>query len=1075
MSQSAGLCPSCKVPRPAPTLTSTLTPVPGNDAETVYAPVSTSEAFDPDSTYFVAPPSGHVAGNGADAAAHEAPTGFDHLRDPGDTTGLPPPDVDRTTWVDPEGEAATGPGDPRAAATGGGVRQTAAMRAAEGPLSVGQQFGVRYIVVRLLGIGGMGAVYQAWDSELAVMVAVKVVRPEVTKDPVAARDIERRFKQELLLARQVTHRNVVRIHDMGEIDGIKYITMPFIEGDDLATVLRKSGRLPVAAVMAIARQVASGLKAAHDAGVVHRDLKPANVMIEKDAEAIIMDFGIARMASSDQKAAAAAAATARRGGPLPALVESELTRVAATRKAATVAGAIVGTIAYMAPEQARGEEVDERVDIYAFGLILYDLLIGRRRIDDAAGGAVADLQKRLEQATPPVKSVVPEVPEPLNRFVSRCIEPEAAKRFGSTAEMLEALSRLDDRGKLRPVKRAVGLPLAAAVATALLALTGAVYWYTRPPVQHENVVVVIADIVNRTGDPAFDRTLEPVMKRALDESTFITAYERSGMRSFGVTPTAALTEAAAQKVALEQGLGAVVSGSIQRQGTSYQVEVKARRTVTGDELVNAQARASSKDQVLPVATGLMARVRNALGDDDSESAQQFAASLSTSLEVVRPYAAAVTAASANKFEEALQHALKAIEIDKNFGLGYLIAANQFSNLGRSADELKYLKMATEHLDGMTERERYHVRGAYGLATNDYQQCVKEYSDAIARYRADISGRNQLALCLTHQRQMRRAVELMREVVQILPSQPLFRDNLSLYLNYASDFQQAEQEARAVKGSDAYAVLALAFAQLGQGQRAEAKQTYEMLAGIRRRGKSFSTSGLGDLAAYEGRYADAARILRAAVAEDLAAEDTDSAAAKLMSLASAELSRGRNAAAIQAADEALKYGHDIRTRFLAARTFAEAGDPDRARPLVEALDNEYYEEPRAYAKIVQGVLALKRGDARRAVISLREANQLFETWLGLFDLGRASLEAGLYAQADSAFDACLNARRGEALSLFLDEQPTYAYLAPVHYYLGRARQELKSARYGDAYREYIALRGDSKDDQLLPEVRKRAGL
>ena len=1074
MSQSAGQCPSCKAPRSVPTLTSTLTPVPG-DAETVYLPVSSPESFDPDKTYFVPQQGKAGGGNGAGIDTHEVPTGFDRLKDSGDTTGLPPPpDADGTVWVAPEGEAATALGDPRANATGGGVRQTAAMRAAEGPLHVGQQFGSRYIIVRLLGIGGMGAVYQAWDSELAVMVAVKVVRPEVTKDKSAAQEIERRFKQELLLARQVTHRNVVRIHDMGEIDGIKYITMPFIEGEDLATVLRKTGRLPIEKVMAIARQVASGLKAAHDAGVVHRDLKPANVMIEKDAEAIIMDFGIARTASDQKAAAAAAAATARRGGPLPALVESELTRVAATMRAATVAGAIVGTVAYMAPEQARGEDVDQRVDIYAFGLILYDLLIGKRRVDDASGGAVADLQKRLEHAPPPVKTVAPDVPEALNRFVSRCIEPEAEKRFGSTAAMLEALARLDDRGKLRPIKRAVGLPLAVAVATALLALTGAVYWYTLPPVQHENVVVVIADIVNQTGDAAFDRTLEPVMKRALDNSTFITAYERSGMRSFGVSPTNPLTEAGAQKVALEQGLGAVVSGALQRQGSSYQVTVKAKRTITGDELVNAQARASSKDQVLTVATGLMGRVRNALGDDDSESAQQFAASLSSSLAVVQPYAAAVSAASANRPEEALQHALKAIEIDKNFGLGYLIAANQYSNLGRSSDELKYLKMATEHLDGMTERERYHVRGAYGLATNDYQQCVKEYSDAIARYRADVSGRNQLALCLSHQRELRRAVELMREVVKILPSQPLFRDNLALYLNYASDFAQAEQEARAVKGADAYATLAIAFAQIGQGQRAEAMKTYEALGGIRR-GKSMSTSGLGDLAAYEGRYADAVRILRAAVAEDLAAEDIDSAAAKLTSIAAAELARGRGAAAIQAAEEALKYGQDIRTRFLAARTFAEAGDPDRARPLVEALDNEYYEEPRAYAKIVQGVLALKRGDARRAVISLREANQLFETWLGLFDLGRASLEAGLYAQADSAFDACLNARRGEALALFLDEQPTIAYLAPVHYYLGRARQELKSTRYAESYRAYLALRGESKDDVLLPDARKRVGL
>src|SRR4029079_3005875 len=141
----------------------------------------------------------------------------------------------------------------------------------------------------------MGAVYQAWGGEVGVAVALKVIRPEVTRDPVVAQDIERRFKQELLLARQVTHQNVVRIHDLGEIDGIKYITMPYIEGHDLATVLRNE-RLTVPRVMGVARQVAAGLQAAHEAGVVHRDLKPANVMMEGE-HAIIMDFGIARSTS----------------------------------------------------------------------------------------------------------------------------------------------------------------------------------------------------------------------------------------------------------------------------------------------------------------------------------------------------------------------------------------------------------------------------------------------------------------------------------------------------------------------------------------------------------------------------------------------------------------------------------------------------------------------------------------------------------------------------------------------------------------------------------------------------------
>src|SRR5215204_4624305 len=160
---------------------------------------------------------------------------------------------------------------------------------ARGPLEIGQRFGSRYHILRQLGIGGMGAVYQAWDAELGVAVALKVIRPEVMHDPAAAQDIERRFKQELLLARQVTHKNVVRIHDLGEIDGIKYITMSFIQGADLATVLQKDGTLAVPAALRITRQIAAGLLAAHEAGVVHRDLKPANIMIEGE-QSIIMDF-----------------------------------------------------------------------------------------------------------------------------------------------------------------------------------------------------------------------------------------------------------------------------------------------------------------------------------------------------------------------------------------------------------------------------------------------------------------------------------------------------------------------------------------------------------------------------------------------------------------------------------------------------------------------------------------------------------------------------------------------------------------------------------------------------------------
>ena len=313
------------------------------------------------------------------------------------------------------------------------------------PLEAGQAFGPRYHIIRLLGAGGMGAVYQAWDTELGVAVAIKVIRPEAMSDATIAADIERRFKRELLLARQVTHKNVVRIHDIGQIDGIKYITMSYVDGTDLTTAVRAEGRLATPKVLQIARSVASGLAAAHAVGVVHRDLKPANIMLQADGTALIMDFGIAR--STGDPAAPAQHA------PRPPL---SLPRAAA-RIDATMAGVIVGTVEYMAPEQARGEAVDQRADVYAFGLILYDLLAGRSRVHP--DGSITELQARMLQAPPAVKTIVPDVPEALNRLVMRCVEPNPAARFQSTADVLAELERLDDSGELIPVKRTVRLPL----------------------------------------------------------------------------------------------------------------------------------------------------------------------------------------------------------------------------------------------------------------------------------------------------------------------------------------------------------------------------------------------------------------------------------------------------------------------------------------------------------------------------------------------------------------------------------------------------------------------------------------
>ena len=749
-----GLCPACRAPLPSADDARTMLGVPAaDDGRTVLGPPA-----DDGRTMLGTPADdgGTMLGAPADDGRTMLGTPADDDRTmlgppAGQARTVPPAPADeaRTMLGAPLlGDAPTEPGGHRrigedATTHGGGSRPVSRAVDSTGPLSVGQQFSPRYIIVKLLGIGGMGAVYQAWDGELSVMVALKVIRPEVTRDPAAARDIERRFKQELLLARQVTHKNVVRIHDLGEIDGIKYITMPYLEGEDLASVLKQAGRLPVTRVMSIARQIATGMLAAHEAGVVHRDLKPANVMIAKDQakdQAIIMDFGIARTSGGPSPAAVSPA-------QLQAALDDGATRIAPSTPAGTMAGAIVGTVEYMAPEQARGQPVDQRADIYAFGLILYDMLTGRRRAAHDQS-AIEELQGRLEQPPPALRTVVPDIPEPVERLVLRCVEPDAAKRYQTTAELVEAIERLDDNGKLRPIKRVVGVKLAAAIVVALLGLSGYIWWYTRPPVVHDPVSVLIADFANTTGDAAFDG-LASHMQRALETAGFITAYDRAGIRrTLGVRPPETLDEATAQGIAVKQGVNVVLSGAVSSEGRGYKLSVRAVRSVTNELIVDAQSRASSKDDIKAATGTLATRVRRALGDDESESAQRFAMETitATSLEVVREYAAGMEALSRSQFDDAMKRFSKAAELEPTFGLAYGAMAAVSRNLDRQADAEKYAKESLNYLDSMTPRERLRTRGQFFSITSNYPSCVKEFSELVARYAADAAARNNLAGC-----------------------------------------------------------------------------------------------------------------------------------------------------------------------------------------------------------------------------------------------------------------------------------------------------------------------------------------
>ena len=1013
-----------------------------------------------------------LAGSGFPPAGHG--TSANPASAPDETRLSPPPDADLT--IAGAGLPGTGPSTARSAGTptpGMTMSRSAAKRA---PLTPGEQFGPRYHLIRLLGIGGMGAVYQAWDAELGVAVALKVIRPEIAADPVAAAEIERRFKRELLLARKVTHKNVVRIHDLGEIDGIKYITMPYLDGSDLASILKEEERLALPRALRVARGIVAGLVPAHEAGVVHRDLKPANIMVGPDYEPTIMDFGIARSSGGPGKGLAAD----------DNVQSSSLGQAAALAAGNTMAGTVVGTVEYMAPEQAKALPVDQRADIYAFGLILYDMLIGGRRSERAAS-AIAELQGRMDKAPPAPRTVDATVPVAIDAIITRCLNPDPAKRFQTTIELQSALDRLDERGKPLPIIRRLTRRTMTAAAVVVALLLGATFyatkWLSAPVVEPDPITVVIADFQNSTNDPTFDNTLGQTVKRALQSASFISAFDKAGARAeFDEVPEK-FDEVAARQLAVKQGLGVVLAGSIVSRGSGYDIAMQASHPMTGDVVTTVQRRASSKEQVLDALTGMVTSLRKALGDKTSAAAQELAMrSLSTtSLEVASHYAAGSEATSRGAIEEAMKSYAKAVELDPKFGLGYQALAVQSANLGRLQDAEKYAKEALRYLDGMTEREKLQTRGNYYARTGDYRACEKEYSELIAGYPADVLAHNQRALCLVNLRDMRGAVDAIRQAVKILPNQVFYRVNLALLLAHSGDFTAAEQEARSIQERvaqepslqefGARAMNALAFSQMGQGRIADAADTYNKLTTMNAWGTSFGAAGLGDLAVYEGRFSEAVQLFEKGATADLAAKNPDGAAMKLTSLGYAHLARGQRRPAAAAAERALQSSSWTPIRFLAARIFVESGNIARARELAAGFSSQVAAEPQAYGKIIEGGIALKNGDARQAIKILTEANEILDTWLGHFDLGRAYFDAKAFPQADSEFDRCLQ-RRGEALALFF-EDPTYGHLPIVYYYLGRVRQELKTAAFADSYREYLRIRGQSKDDPLIPEVRRRA--
>ena len=907
----------------------------------------------------------------------------------------------------------------------------------------------RYEILQLLGRGGMGAVYRARDKELDRIVALKLIRPELARHP----EMLQRFKQELILARQVTHKNVIRIFDLGQSGEIKFITMEFVEGQDLRAVLRERGKLPPAEAAKIMLPICRALEAAHAEHVIHRDLKPQNIMLGHNGRVYVMDFGIARSVH------------------VPGMTET---------------GALLGTPEYMSPEQARGEKLDERSDIFSLGVVFYEILTGKSPYPSDT--PLATLWKRMQESVTPPSQLEPDLPPALNAIVVKALEIVAENRFASVREMAHQLEiwlgpSAESSAIFLPAPRTAHYWKWASAALGFLLIVAIVAFRmkgpARPPPGHAPVSVLVADFANTTGDSVFDETLEPPLCVALEDASFISSFSRNQAKKIAAQlqpGTSSLEETTARLVGVREGIPFVVAGLIGRKGSGFEVRARMMEAGTGKVLLELDETADDKKGVLRMVDKIAARTRRALGDTTPESAQVNAAGTFTtsSLEAAHAYALAQDLQWSGKWEQAIALYEQAVQFDPNLGRAYAGLASTSANIGRRKDAEKYYQLALAHIDRMSDREKYRTRGGYYLANREPRKAMEEYSALVQQFPSDAAGYTNLAFAYFYLRDMPNAMEQGRHAVALVPNGLIQLNNLALYAVYAGDFSTAADTARKViaqNPSFELAYGALAMAQSGQRQLAEADLTYQKLEKVSTLGAEMATRGQADLLLYEGRTKDAIALLQKANRVSTKMDDSTAAAHSLL-LAEAQLAAGEASEAAADAKSALAHDNGSIVQFSAGRIYVDAGQYAPAQALISQISSRLDPDSQAYGKLLEGEVLLKRGDAKRAIASFSEAQRLSDTWVGRLDLGRAYIEAGAFTEADSELEKCLK-RHGEASAIYLDDVPTFRALPPVYYYLGRAQAGLKSAAAAvESYQAFLAIKEKGDEAGLVKDAQRR---